>query len=340
MVHREPSIRQHRAHSGGVAGVGSITTTSIASPNSGLRWAGQLRTAALVRPSTCPNSLIADQIDELGLPRVGPPPSDRAVRTDTVGQPTWPAEPGLVHPEHPDGLRLAELPPRVVHQRPLHHRPRHPVRSRHLRLVRPSSTARARLSRNRVVVRIPAGTCTTASVNVCCVHYSARHRQRRLRHCNATAVPPQGQVLGAGQHPFLARGRHHPTARTPGRVWITGHQLHNLDPTRGENDTLHRQPIQSQQHVATSLRSTTARGSPLAAPKTQRGSSSHGPPSFRRAGPSCPVKIGEPISLLARPQRSYMPPRGLMELDVAGVRALDGSRRIAVGRAPCSHNAV
>jgi hypothetical protein len=46
------------------------------------------------------------------------------------------------------------------------------------------------------VVRIPDGTCPTRSVNVCCGQSCVRHRQRRLRHCIATAIPPQGKSFG------------------------------------------------------------------------------------------------------------------------------------------------
>jgi hypothetical protein len=46
------------------------------------------------------------------------------------------------------------------------------------------------------VVRIPDATCPTRSVNVCCGQSCLRHHQRRLRHCIATAILPQGKSFG------------------------------------------------------------------------------------------------------------------------------------------------
>ncbi len=110
------------------------------------------------------------------------------------------------------------------------------------------------------------------------------------QHRTATA----GQVVRPSQHPLLTRARHHPTPRAARRVRISGDQLHDPDPALGERDTLHRQPVQSQQ--TRRIIATVNHGPWLSShcSRTQRGSRSHGPPSFRRAGPRCPIKIGEP----------------------------------------------
>ena len=160
--------------------------------------------------------------------------------------------------------------------------------------VAPSATARARPSRSRVVVRIPAGTCPTRSVNVCCGPSCVRHRQRRLRHCIATAIPPQGDPLGGSNTHSLADVE---TSRQPGHRAASGSsvtQRNDFDPTRGKSDTFHRQPTQSQQ--TRRIIATVDHGPWLSSrcSRTQRGSRSHGPPSFRRAEPGCPIKIGEP----------------------------------------------
>jgi hypothetical protein len=59
-------------------------------------------------------------------------------------------------------------------------RPRHAVRDGDLGLVSAVATATASAVRNRVVVRIPAGTWATCSVNVCSGQTVVRHRQRRV----------------------------------------------------------------------------------------------------------------------------------------------------------------
>ena len=112
---------------------------------------------------------------------------------------------------------------------------------------RPSSTATASAARSRVVVRIPAGTWTTCSVNDPRGQTSARHRQRRLRHCTTANSPPHGRSCGrvsTQSLPEVDIDRH---VRTPCRVRIIRDQLHDLDSAAGEHDTLHRQPLESQQ---------------------------------------------------------------------------------------------
>ena len=75
-------------------------------------------------------------------------------------------------------------------------------------------------------------------------------------------------------------------------------QLHDPHPERGERETVDRQPGQSQQ--TRRIIATVNHGPWLSSrcSRTQRGSRSHGPPSFRRAArvqtSGCPVKIEEP----------------------------------------------
>lgn len=75
-----------------------------------------------------------------------------------------------------------------------------------------------------------------------------------------------GHVVRAGQHPCLARSRHHPTSRAARRVGIVGHQLHDPNAEPGEHDRPP-SPSRPNKHGASSLRSTTVRGSPFAAPE-------------------------------------------------------------------------
>ena len=60
-----------------------------------------------------------------------------------------------------------------------------------LRLASPVLDRR-RQPRSRIVVRARAG----SSVKLARAHGSVRQRQRRLRHCNSTAVPPTGRSRG------------------------------------------------------------------------------------------------------------------------------------------------
>ena len=169
------------------------------------------------------------------------------------------------------------------HDRPLHRRPRHPVRGGDFGLIpavldrdrerRPQPGRGAHPGRHlpdllgETLPRTASGAAPPAPLPP--LH------QRELA--------PAGQVPRPGQHPALARGRHRSAHRAPGRVRVVGHQLHDLDPEHGEHDTLHRQTPESQQ--ARRIIATVNHGPRLSSrcSRTQRGSRSRGPPSFRRA---------------------------------------------------------
>jgi hypothetical protein len=136
---------------------------------------------------------------------------------------------------------------------------------------RPSSTATASAARSLVVVRIPAGTCATCSVNDCRAQSRVRHRQRRLRHCTATCPPPHGRSCGrvstqsfpdvdsvghAGQR-AAPGGRRWPTARSSPR---TARARHAPPATRpGPTDTTHHRYGQPRSAALLSLLQNTAR---------------------------------------------------------------------------------
>jgi hypothetical protein len=205
-----------------------------------------------------------------------------------VGQPAGPPEPGLIHPQHGHRFRLDELDRAAGHDRALHSRPRHPVRRGDLGLVS------AILDRQRQR-RAKPGRGT----------HPGRHlrdllSERRARTCLGAASPTPlaplhhrelaatWQIARPGQHPVLARRRHRRAGRAPSRVRIIGDQLDDLDPNPGEHDTLHRQPGQAQQ--TRRIIATVNHGPRLSSrcSKTQRGSRSRGPPSFRRAARAQP----------------------------------------------------
>jgi hypothetical protein len=132
---------------------------------------------------------------------------------------------------------------------------------------RPSCTATASAVRSRVVVRIPAGTWATCSVNVARAQSTVRHRQRRLRHCTAICPPPLGRSCGrvstqsfpevdttlhTGQRAASGSSVTSCTIRTPSGAHATRSTANPASPNR---------------HDASSLRSTTVRGSPLADPE-------------------------------------------------------------------------
>ena len=177
----------------------------------------------------------------------------------------------------------------------MHCRPRHPVRRRDLGLVAPvghrprkafPQPGRGAHSRRHLPDPLGERLLWTVLRAAPPAPLAPLHRHRH---------PATGQILRARQHPLLGRRRDLPATRAPGRVRITRHQLNDLDPTRGKSDTLHRQSTQSQQ--TRRIIATVDHGPWLSSrcSRTQRGSRSHGPPSFRRAEPSCPVKIGEPL---------------------------------------------
>ncbi len=132
-------------------------------------------------------------------------------------------------------------------QRPGHRRPRHPEAAGDLVLVptvghrlrdrgaQPRGGAHpGRHLRHRLGERTPSALRSAPAP-------APRAPQQHHRH------PAAGQVPRPGAHPLLARGRHLPTARAPGRLRADGHQPHHPHPQRAARDTLHAQPGQRQQ---------------------------------------------------------------------------------------------
>jgi hypothetical protein len=121
-----------------------------------------------------------------------------------VGQPPRPPEPGLVHAQHRDRFGLDQLDCAPGDHRPLHRRPRHPVRGGHLGLVS------AVLDRHRQCCPQPRGGA-----------HPGRHRGDLLGERRAWtdlgAAPPAAlaplhlrelaaarQIVRPGQYPVLA----------------------------------------------------------------------------------------------------------------------------------------
>ena len=305
VVHRDRHIRQSRADGGGVAGV-RVDHHHLDPGPERRRAGGQpgLHRGAGAAIDLPQQGLIAGDVDEPGLPRIRALPPDPAVRVPAVGQPPRPPEPGLVHTQHPYRLRLDQLDRAAGHHRALHRRPRHPMRRRDLGLIA------AVLHRHRQRRPQPRGGAHPGR--------NLRHLlgERRTRTVLGAAAPAPlaplhrdlpaatRQVVRPGQHPVLARGRHHPTCRAASRVRVVGDQLHDPNAEPRERDTLHRQALQAQQ--ARRIISTVNHGPwlSLRCSRTQRGSRSHGPPTIRRAAQvqtsGCPVKIEEPVITHAR----------------------------------------
>ncbi len=132
---------------------------------------------------------------------------------------------------------------------------------------RPSSTAPASAARSRVVVRIPAGTWATCSVNDARGHPSLRQRQRRLRHNTCASSPPQGSSRGrvsTQSFPEVDTAPHAGQRAASGSS-VTSCTIFTPDGASTTRSTAN--PAKPNKHDASSLRSTTARGSPLAAPE-------------------------------------------------------------------------
>ena len=169
------------------------------------------------------------------------------------------------------GSRLDQLDRAVHDHRPLHRRPRHPVRRSDLGLIP------AVLHGHRQRGPQPRG---------------GAHPGRdlgdllgeRLPRTDLGAAPPTPlaplhrdlpattrQVVRAGQHPVLARGRHHPARRATRRVRVVGDQLHDPHPERararhappptrpGPTDTTHHRYGQPRSVALLSLLQNTAR---------------------------------------------------------------------------------
>ena len=221
----------------------------MAARNSGLRAASQAWTAALVRPSTCPNRACSPV-------RSTNPVSHGSVRRHR----TRPSSccPSGSHRGRPYrvGSRPSP-PPEPAAARPARPRPVPPPRAAPSATT-PHARQRPRTGPGRPPPPPPAPTAAGSS----CVSRPApgdllgkRLPRARpdptapaplapLHHRELTAAR---QVARPGQHPALARGRHHRARRAPRRVRIIGHQLHDLHTDAGTHDTLHRQTPESQQ---------------------------------------------------------------------------------------------
>jgi len=268
VVHCDDCVGQGGAHGGGVASVrvdhhhldgGSELGAARGEP--GLdRGAGP--------PVDLPQQgLLTREVDEPGLPRIRAPPPHPAVVVLPVGQPPRPAEPGLVHPHHPSGCgSTSSTAPRATTARCTvgHDTPCAAATSD---WSRPSSTATASATRSRVVVRIPAGTWATCSVNDCRGHVPTRQRQRRLRHCTIANSPPHGRSRGRVNTQPLPEvdTTAHAGHRAASGSSVTSCTI--FTPTLERTTRSTASPSSPNRHDASSLRSTTARGSPLAAPR-------------------------------------------------------------------------
>src|SRR5215211_4952695 len=96
---------------------------------------------------------------------------------------------------------------------------------------------------------------------------SVRHRQRRFRHCTSANSPPQGRSRGRVNTQSLPDVDSDPHT---GHLAASGSSVTSctiLTPTAMSTTRSTARPSSPNRHDASSLRSTTARGSPLAAPE-------------------------------------------------------------------------
>ncbi len=203
----------------------------------------------------------------------------------------------VVQPQHPGGLGLAELGDAAGDHRPLHRRPRHPVGRSDLGLVAPV------LHRDRQRRPQPA-------------------RGPRPRRHLTDLLGERSTLTARGAAPPAAltplRQREPPTDREvprpvstqslpevdrcphPGQRAASGSSVTTcttVTPAEERTTRSTARPSSPNKHLASSLRSTTARGSPLAAPEHSEDHRAAGRPrSARRTTPTsgCPVKIEEP----------------------------------------------
>ncbi len=158
---------------------------------------------------------------------------------------------------------------------------------------RPSSTATATPPATGWWCASRAGTCATCSVNDARGQSGVRQRQRRLRHNTCARSPPQGRSRGrvsTQSFPDVDTVRH------AGQRAASGSSVTNctiLSPASERTTRSTANPSRPNRHDASSLRSTTARGSPLAAPEHSEdqavaGRPRSGAPHGQTSG--CPVK--------------------------------------------------
>jgi hypothetical protein len=280
-----------------------VTRWRTPARNSGVRAASQAWTAALVRPSTCPNRACSPVTSTN-------PVSHGSVRRHRIHPSS--CVPSGSHRGPPN--RVSSIPSTVTGASSTSSTAPYTTTARctvghDTRCAaatsdwsRPSSTATASAVRNRIVVRIPAGTWATCSVNVCRAQPAARHRQRRLRHCTSANSHPQGRSRGRVNTQSLPDVDTDPHT---GQRAASGSSVPNctiLTPSPVSTTRSTARPSSPNKHDASSLRSTTARGSPLAAPEHSEDQGVAGRPQARRTGPTsgCPVKIEEPAIPLVR----------------------------------------
>ncbi|MCU1628758.1 MAG: hypothetical protein JWP64_3707 [Pseudonocardia sp.] len=271
VVHRDLRVGQGRANGGGVAGMRVDHHHLHPGPELG-RAGGQP-----------------------GLDRGAAPPVDLPQQGLVTGDVD---EPGLSHGSgRRHRLRLGQLDRAMDRHRSLHRRPRHPVPRGDLGLVPPVLHRHRQCGvRSRVVVRIPAGTWATCSVNDARGQTSVRQRHWRLRHCTATGPPPLGRSCGrvsTQSLPEVERTRQ-PGQRAASGSSVISCTIRTPSPVSATRSTA--KPSSPNRHDASSVRSTPVRGSPFAAPEHSedqgvtdrpRSGAPHGPTS------GCPVKIEE-----------------------------------------------
>jgi hypothetical protein len=271
--------------------------------NASVRAASQACTAALVRPSTCPNRDWSPVMSTN-------PVSHGSVRCHRIRPSS--CRPSGSHRGRPN--RVSSMPSTRTGSGSASCAPAWTTTARctvgHDTACaeatsdwsRPSSTATASATRSLVVVRIPAGTCATCSVNVGCGQTVVRQRQRRLRHCTANCPPPHGRSCGRVSTQSLPEVER---TRQAGQRAASGSSVTScttLVPTAVSTTRSTAKPSSPNKHDASSLRSTTVRGSPVAAPEHSedqgvagrpRSSAPHGP-NLRLPGQDRRARYGAP----------------------------------------------
>jgi cytoskeletal protein CcmA (bactofilin family) len=291
VVDREPGVREQFANRAGVPGVRV--------DHHNLHAVAELR-AALGKPAAhrgggAPvdlpeQALAACEVDEPGLPRIAartqPPAGPRAQRGRPKRVSSSPST-GVGAGSPSSAWACATTARCTVGQDTVN------VAATSA-WQRPSSTAVASRVRSRDVVRARAGTSGTCSVKLCRGQAAVRQRHRRLRHCSSTAVPPTGRSRGrVSTHSLPAADtcRQSGHRAAPGSV-VTSCTTRIPSGVSATRSTAN--PASPNRRLASPLRSSTARGSPLAAPKHSEDQGVTGRPSSGAPHGHCPVKIEGP----------------------------------------------
>ena len=124
-------------------------------------------------------------------------------------------------------------------------------------------------------------TWATCSVNVCRGHVSTRQRQRRSRHCTCAISPPDGRSRGRlSTHSFPDVDlTAHVGQRAASESAVTSCTIFAPAAERATRSAA--RPSSPNRHDASSLPLTTARGSPLAAPRHSEDQGGAGRPRLR-----------------------------------------------------------